>query len=208
MAKRFVRRGFRGRRRRQRGAWVNDTFSNILDGNVVAGGVRLPHVLSLFERDDYLATAQIMQKRPTLLHVRADIQWNFRGMANGTGTALTLSALCRWALVIADDNEVDLNATVLAMDVFNAGNPLQGGLRVLKMGQVGAQITSPTTTTNVLQFGSDMQPHTIVSWSGRKALLPEESVFLILYLSQPTSDIDQWFLVNADTLSRCYVRTG
>lgn len=206
MGKRIFTRRRPFRRKRMRGAWVLDTFESILDGNVVAGNVRFPHILSLFEKDDYEASPQIIQKGATLLHAHVDVQWNFRPLASGFATMLTLSAVARWALVIADFEDQDLFASVLTIDTPAQNTLLQGGVRVLRVGQVGAQVVSPTSFAQTGLPASYGQPHTVIRWSGRARVAPDQAVYLVAWLHEPTGDIDSWFLVNMDTLSRLYVR--
>lgn len=206
MPRKFFPRRRRFRRRGPRGAWVLDTFDSVLDANAVAGPVRFPHILSLFEKDDYEAAPQIIQKSATLLHVHVDQQWNFRPLASGFATMLSLSCVARWMLCIADFDDTDITAAVQVIDVPSQNTAMQGGVRVLRVGQVGAQVISPTSFAQTGLPASYAQPHSVIRWSGRARVPPDSSLFLVMWLHMPLTDVDAWIMPEVSTLSRVYVR--
>lgn len=208
MAKRFIRRGFRGRRRRIRGSWVLDTFNSNLDVDVVAGNVRFPHILSLFEKNDYQESSTTIQKGSTLLHAHVDLQWHFRPLVSGAGSALWLMPTARWALLIADFDDSDPLDSVAIIDNPAQNTLMQGGVRVLRIGQVGGMVLSPSAAIGTGETATAMQPHTVIKWSGRARVPPDSALYLNLWLTQPTTDVTSWLQVTVDTWSRCYVRAN
>lgn len=191
-------------RRKLRGDWVQDTFANDLETDAVA--TRLPIAMSMFERDDFEAAGQIINKYSTLLHVRAMASFNFRPLVNGVGS-LSLAATVRWALCIADTESDDIAAAVSVLDSPSTGTLLQGGERLLRVGQASCLVHSPQTISATGNPDAMPMVDRVISWSGRRRVGPDDLVVLVAWLSTPTTDVSSYMVVSCNVLSRVYIHT-
>lgn len=209
----FKRRPFRRFRRRPRGSWVTDIFASAFDMDALAVP-RLTTIQSWFERDDFMPSAQILQKTARLRVVHSDVTLSWEPAVTGTGTSTT-NPMFRWALFVADTDDlsyqqaVGLNGTVDAL--FNSapvGSLLQGGARLLRVGQFGLMNQAPNAAQSSGLQVYYRSPNIAIRWRGNLRMGPDDAVLFAIGMIAPTGDMGTEAGATVYTLSRCYVTTN